>query len=459
MKKCDVLYIHSTKNQNNDNFSKFAIMPVGIIGILNNLTSKGIEVLGYNYAIEKHLDPDFSISSLLSKIDYKILMTDLHWYEHSYGAINITEISKKIKPNTPTIIGGYTATVFSEEIMEKYLSVDYIITGDSDLPAEMLVNCLLGKAETELDDIPNILYRSNQTVVTSQKKWVQTSLDGIDFISTDFFEHKEYIPFLSIKGVTRTKSERWMCIARGCKYNCAYCCGANKNMDRLFNRCNILLRSPEKVAEDFFRLDSEGIDYIAPSHDFQMFGKNYYQTLFSEIQKKGCKPGLYLECFQLPTKDFIDELANTFDLSKTTIVLSPISGNEEIRRQNGKLFNNDSLYETISIILSKKLTLQIYYTQNPYGETKEQYEDTVFQMTYLRNMFNLRKKNIFYQRIVLDPLAGMRDFENINTQYNTFTDYYNYCLSTEDKSITSGFNDNCEVSAQEKNTMYSLLFE
>lgn len=459
MKKCDVLYIHSTKNPLGANKFKYAVMPMGIIGILNNLRSQGIEVLGINYAIEKTLDPDFDLKTALADIDYKILLTDLHWYEHSFGALYVVENSKKVHPQVPTVIGGYSATIFANEIMENFGLVDYIVTGDSDLPMDLLVNGLLGKNDISLSQIPNILYRCNSKVMTSEKTWVQTDLDGINFVDIDFFEHSDKVPFVTTGGLTGKSGERWICIARGCTYNCAYCCGARENMETLFRRCNVITRSPEKVADDFLKLEKAGICRVSPSHDFQMFGQKYYKEVFAAIRKRSIKPGLYLECFQLPTKDFIDEIINTFDKRRTVLAISPISGNEELRRQNGKIFNNEDFYETIKYILDNKIPLQLYYTLNIVGETYKQFEDTYTQMFLLRHMFNFQRKNVFYQRVVIDPLAPMRKFEEIKTEYNTFMDYYNYCQSEAPAHTITGFEDGSEVSAEEKIEKYQVLFK
>ncbi|MBR5321916.1 MAG: hypothetical protein IKU48_00010 [Clostridia bacterium] len=457
MKKCDVLYIHSTRNPIGKDDMKFAIMPMGIIGILNNFKLKNIEVIGINYAIEKTVDSSFEILDLLNNIEYKILMTDLHWYEHSFGAMYVAEQSKKAKPDIPVIIGGYTSTIFAQEIMQNFDCVDFIVTGDSDLPTEILVERLLGRTNTELKKIPNIWYREDG-IKCSEETWVQTDLDSIDFINTDFFEHEEYVPYLSTSGTKRVKSGRWICIARGCLYNCAYCCGANDNMEALFRRCNVLTRSPEKVANDFFELESNGIWHVSPSHDFQMFGKKYYKPLFEEIRKKNIKPGLYLECFQLPSKDFIDEIEKTFDRKRTILVISPISGNEKLRHENGKTFSNEAFYKSVDYIIAKGIAIQIYYTINPVGETKEQYEDTCFQMTYLRQFYGLTNKNIFYQRVVLDPLAGMRKWNDIGAKYNTFMDYYSYCKDTTVNCAPTGYNDIGEVPNVTKRKMYNDLF-
>ena len=455
---CDVLYIHATKHPTGEDKLKYAIMPMGIIGILNDLRSRGVQVLGMNYAIEKALDPDFDLDQFLADTKYKVLLTDLHWYEHSLGAMYTVERSKAVHPQIPTVIGGYTTTIFAEEILENFPRVDYAVTGDSDLPMARLVDRLLGRSDQSPMDIPNLVFRSGGAVVRSATTWAQTDLDGIDFLPVDYFLHDEYIPVLSTKGITGRSQERWLCIARGCKFDCAYCCGGNHNMQALFRRCNVLTRSPEKVAEDFYRLTQMGIRRVSPSHDFQMFGKRYYQDIFARIRETSVKPGLYLECFQLPTKAYIDDMVQTFGAENMVLVISPISGNEQLRRENGKLFSNEDFYEIVSYILEKKIPLQLYYTLNLVGETRDQFYDTYFQLSYLRNVLGLDGRNVFYQRVVIDPLAGMRQFPEIDVQLNTFMDYYRYCHIPTGDFTNTGYTDNGQVPAEEKMQMYRELY-
>jgi hypothetical protein len=230
-------------------------------------------------------------------------------------------------------------------------------------------------------------------------------------------------------------------------------------MQMLFNRCNALIRSPKKVAEDFRKLAAAGIKQISPSHDFQMFGKKYYEEVFEEIRKTGVKPGMYLECFQLPTKEYIDDMLRTFNSAELILVLSPISGNEEQRRKNGKLFSNEAMMDVLRYILSKKIKVQLYYTLNIYKETEKQFMDTFVQMKYLRLMFGLTRRHVLYQRVIVDPLAGMRDFEGIQVEYNSFMDYYNYCqLPPDDKYEATGFDDCGEVPYEKKLEMYDSIF-
>lgn len=457
-RKCDILYIHSSQNPEGEDDTRFAYIPMGLIGILNNLREKGYSVIGINYSIERTLNPNYNVGDSLKDIEYRVLLTDLHWYMHAFGSMYVARKSKALKPDIPVVIGGYSSTIFCDEIIENFDCVDYIVTGDSDLPMAMLADCLL-KNSTSIENIPNLVYRRGNQIVHSKDTWVQTSLDDIDFVTADYFDHADKLCHATSGGITRVNSERWICIARGCKFNCGYCCGANANMQALFNRCNILLRSPEKVADDFYQLEKMGIYHVSVSHDFQMFGKEYYHSVFAHIRERNIKPGLYLECFQLPTKEYLDDIFQTFDHSRILLAISPISGDEKLRKENGKLFSNDDFYEIVDYILSHKIHLQLYYTLNPVAETEEQFLSSYMQMKYLHLCYGMTQRHILYQRVVIDPLAGMRKFKGIKVEYNTFMDYYNHCqLPTRNYEIT-GFEDGGEVPATTKMEMYESIFK
>ena len=453
----DILYIHSSKNPETGDNTRFGIVPMGIIAMLNTLRGKGYRVLGVNMAVEASLDPGFRLPELLKDIRYKVLLTDLHWYEHAYGAMYVAQQSKLVYPQVPVVIGGYTTTIYAEEILQNFSAVDYAVTGDSDLPLEQLMALLLGGSHIALAEIPNLVYREGMKIAVSESTWVQTKLDHLDYVSTDFFRHEDMLPRLSVSNISETRApSQWLCVARGCFYNCAYCCGARDNMQALFRRDRVLTRSAEKVADDFIAIHRKGCR-VSPSHDLQMFGKPFYKAVFARIRESGEKPAMYLEQFQLPTKDFVDEVARTFVPGETVLEISPISGNEQLRKENGKLFSNDQLYEIVKYIRSKGIQVQLYYTVNVVGETQAQFRDTLFQMKYLYMLLGV--KDIFYQRVVIDPLAGMRSWEGVNAEYNTFMDYYRYCqIPHSDKLTATGFSDQGALSLEAKTQAYYGLF-
>lgn len=459
--KYDVIYIHPTKNpkSGSDGNTLYGIMPMGIIALLNEIKDQGFNVLGINIAIEKFLNQNFSIENFLKRIEYKVLLCDLHWYEHSYGSIYTASMSKKLYPHIPVILGGYTSTIYAKEIMNNFSDIDYIVTGDSDYTLPRLVKYLINDNTIDkIIQLPNLYYRENKKIKKSSEVWTQNSLDNLNFINTDFFLHSEYIPFITTTGVVKVTPSFWLCIARGCKFNCSYCCGANKNMKKLFNgRCNVILRSPKKIAQDIKYLTEKGIRHICISHDFEMFGKKFYQEVFKEIRELSILPGLYLECFQLPSKEFLKDILKTFDKKHTLIVISPISGNEKLRKENGKIFKNNDYLDILNFIKENNIKLNLYYTINLFKETEEQFNETISQITYINKELGLSKRSIYYQPVIVDPLAGMRELEGIKVTYNSFLDYFQYCQLPQDDFNNLGFNDCSTLSLFKKRKIYKEI--
>ena len=154
----------------------------------------------------------------------------------------------------------------------------------------------------------------------------------------------------------------------------------------------------------------------------------------------------------------MDDLLQTFDQDRLVLAFSPTTGNEQLRRKNGKLFSNAALLEMIQYLQAKKVLFQLYYTMNPVGETAAQFNDTYIQMKYLHMVYGLSKNQIFYQRVVLDPLAGMRKHKAIKVEYNTFMDYYEHCKIPNTEYEVVGFDDGAEVSSQKKKELYDAIF-
>ena len=66
--------------------------------------------------------------------DVRLVMIDLHWYEHAYGAMDVMRACKHVWPDVPVLLGGLTVSRFAEEIMARFDAVDYVIRGDPEVP-------------------------------------------------------------------------------------------------------------------------------------------------------------------------------------------------------------------------------------------------------------------------------------------------------------------------------------
>src|SRR5512141_2489354 len=88
-----VLYIHPAKQgpdflPETDTGRPYGLIPLGLPAVVNVLRANGIRVEGVVHPLEKQLDPSFELKTWLrERSGAKVILIDLHWYEHCYGAI------------------------------------------------------------------------------------------------------------------------------------------------------------------------------------------------------------------------------------------------------------------------------------------------------------------------------------------------------------------------------------
>nr|WP_314464355.1 radical SAM protein [uncultured Clostridium sp.] len=437
LEKADILYIHSTKKLDD---LQYSIMPVGAIALLNILKDHGFTIKAVNMGIEKSLDRNYEPAEELKQTDYKILFMDLHWYEHSYGVMQLAKLSKQIHQNVPVILGGFTSTIYGREIIRDFSCVDYILKGDSEEPIKLLADYLIREGRSP-SSIPNIVYRENEKIVDKEITYQCNHVDDLNYVDYEFIKNADLHGYTTINGVRKIINQYWLFIARGCSYNCSYCGGSGLNTEALFGRKCMMVRSPGKIAEDIEKLHNKGIQLICPTHDFQMFGKKFYKKLFLLLRERNVKAGLYLECFQLPEIDFLAELIDTFDRNRLRIAITLLSGDEEVRRANGKNFNNEDFFKSLNYAYENGIKTELFYSTNLPGEKAETFEKTISQMDKIAENYYFKDVIVRCEKVVLDPLAPMRNKEyDLKIEMNTFLDYYEYCKLDGDSSFT-GYSD------------------
>lgn len=454
MKNIDVLYIHPSRSLDN---TLYAFMPIGIPGLLNLLKDEGYSIYGINYSIEKSLDNTYSLKEELENINYKVLLIDLHWYEHSYGAMEVAKMSKLIYPDIPVIIGGLTSTIFDKEILENFDCIDYILKGDSEKPLLDLVGFLL-KGKGNVKDIENISYVDNSSIISKELTYCLKDLDSINYVDHSFLKNEKMYMYTNTIGVNLKRDKNaWVYIGRGCKHNCLYCDSARENMVTLWGRNKMIYRSPERVAKDIIEFANNGVEVVRFSHDLEMFGKEYYETVFKILRDNNVKIGFNYDCFQLPSKHFIEQLIKTFNEEKIILDITLLSGNEEIRYKMGKLFTNERLFETLDYLNGLKCITRVYYSINVLDEDLHTLEETMSQIYYLANKYMNDKFYICYQTVVMDPLALMRGLKDsdIYVELNNFMDYYKYCQN--DNYNYTGYKDNMSELFQYKIDRYEEI--
>ena len=454
----DILYIHPAKQEVEARYDKYRagspypFIPVGVIGLVNLLREQGWAVEGLNLPVELNLQPTFDLKMWLAlRSPAKLVMIDLHWYEHSFGAMETAKAVKMVWPQTPVVIGGLTATHFAFEIIKDFPDVDYIICGDAERPLQRLVEHVCGDDPTSSADIPNLVYRDQDeprlNIVTYTA--TTTDLDPIDYVTTDWLHHWESYAALQYSGAglivlqEPTRKGHWLTIGRGCTFNCAYCGGGKKSHADLAGRDGYVTRSPERVVDDVARLQARGIQQVALSLDLATFGPGWWQSFFKLMRERQLKIGLYNEFFQLPSKKFLEAFADAADLTHTEVAISPLSGDVKVRRRNGKFYTNERFLDMLRTLRRFEIPIFIYFSLNLPGETPKTFKSTLRMAAQISQTYPPELLRMLNPCHTLDPVSPMQHKPNafdLEVHYKTFQDYYTYCKGTgwEPRYVTRG---------------------
>ena len=417
-------------------------MPVGVAALANVLRREGIHVRGVNYSLEKRLNPAFDLGKWLRQQgDPRAVMIDLHWYEHSFGALDTASACKRVIPSAAVILGGFTASAFSREILEQFAEVDYVIRGDAEKPLAMLMQ-QLRRSQPDLSGIPNLSYRDGDRVVENELRYCAgtADLDRLNFADIEFLEHHEqyYQHEYVVPDLERARHAdpatlrgRWLCTARGCHYECSYCGGCKSAQFRLAGRQGLVPRSPRRVAGDLERLRRKRVVQASLSYDIAELGEEYWRELFARMRR--IEIGLYNELFQLPPPSFIVEFARSVNLEHSCLALSPLSGSERVRRLNGKRFSNDELFATLDLLKKHNVPIFVYFSLNLPGEDEATLQETIELAERIYDMYPSSLLKILNSCHTLDPLSPMGVHPAkfaIEVNFSSFMDYYRYCRDT-----------------------------
>jgi len=436
----DILYVHPAKQEVGTRYDKYIpsppylVMPVGVIGLVNLLRGQGLRVKGLNLPLELILESTFDLRAWLKEQEpQSLVMIDLHWYEHAFGALDVARLCKEVYPEVPVLLGGITASIFAREILERFPQVDFIVRGDAEEP---LLQMVAGESPAS---IPNLAYRDGDTIAQNDLVYCATSkeLDRLDFVDTDFLEHRDSYASMQYSGagIIRDASRRghWLSIGRGCAFDCSFCGGGKAAQNRFAGRKGLTLRSVERVIEDIERLQTRSIHQVSFSLDPAIIGPQYWRALFQGLQRREVRIGLYNEFFQLPTDEFLRLFTETADLNHSEVAITLLSGDEKVRRLNGKFFSNRRLFQVLSWFRRYRIPIFVYFSTNLPGETERTFQRTIRLARQIARYYPgelLRMHNMCHTLDPLSPMSLVPDGYGIRVEMHSFMDYYHYCQRT-----------------------------
>jgi B12-binding domain/radical SAM domain protein len=401
--------------------TQFIAPSIGVLSIAEYLDRHGYGVRVDNIGERMITDPDFDVEKYIGDIKSKVFAVELHWCVHSQGAIEIARLCKKLHPDSLVLLGGLTATVFHEEIVQKYEFVDAVIRGEAEKPFQLLMKAL--QEERDLSDVPSLTFRNGDgDIVSVPLMEPDADLDEFEFTRLDLLEPKRSV-------FTPGLLPSWTIpIARGCTHNCVTCGGSAYSYRTHFGRKKPAFRSPEKIAEDLHKLGAQGVQLVFLCQDPRIGGKEYSSKLLKTLQKEKFNlRQLTLELFTPADEEFMQELSKI--KVPIGLTISPESGVDTVRGAHGRKYTNEGLLSTIKLCQKYGIRLGTFSMLALAKDTPETIEKTWKsweEIVRLNMTFNAPVDYAFGPMILLDPGSLAFDLPNsygYNLLFKDFADY------------------------------------
>ena len=391
----------------------FEMYPFGFLTIAAHLHSLGYKVRIINLASMMLNDPGLDVPTLLRKLDSRVYGIDLHWLPHAQGSLEIAKLLKGLHPDSKLLFGGYSSTYYHQELI-RYPQVDLVMRGDStEIPMGRLFEAL--SEAKPLGDVPNLTWKSEGKVTENLMSFVPEDLDFINidygWIIRSVIRHRDLEGHKPFKDWDRYPLTVAFTV-RGCHQQCQVCGGSYSAMNHFLGRKRAAFRTPEKVAQDIYDIQS----YLrAPTFvvgDLRAGGKDYADRFFGEAKRLGIDNPIILELFTPANSKFYEAASSAF--ASYSIEFSPDSHDEEVRFALGRRFRTASMEKTVQHALDHHCQrFDVFFMIGLPQQTKQ---SALESAAYSKHLYSLvdNDKRLF---VFTSPLAPFLDpgsyaFEN-----------------------------------------------
>ena len=356
-------------------------MPMGLFALASALQENGFDA----EIIHSDCEGGKPIDQILAFPELDAVGFDCHWVNQSLAVLEAARVIKAIKPEVFVFLGGFTASLFAEEILLAHPQIDAIIRGDAELPIVTLCRALSADSphdisgippagKKSLSAVPNLVWRrDNDGIEINDFSYVATAeeMEKLDFAAIDLLRHRDYYRKRSIYWTRFAPSNFaplnlsplfFLEVGRGCMNTCLFC-GGNGEAQRLINnRKGVVLRSAASTIATIKKAMLFGFRTFFT--DFECQGSDeWYRTLFQQLRREQLDIRYVYSSWRLISNDIVDALSETFE--RAFIQLSPETADVDLRRQNkgaAAFYTNDELKACLDYIGAKgNLRAQLYF--------------------------------------------------------------------------------------------------
>ena len=360
----------------------------------NKIPSKILNIVPTNWSInpDRVNHSDASISVYLEKLDKYIhsfnptyIAILFHWKEAISDFVYVGEYIKNKYPNIKILSGGFTASYFGVSLLKKYNFLDYVISGDPEIPILFLLK------NEDITQVPNLIYRDNKEIRVGFMKYRADPelLSTLSYTNLEYlFDYEDYVKF----------TDKFLgfpiYVGRGCVHNCLYCGASRDAMLRhsvgiTEKKYGMVVRSVDSIIKDL-KVIKKYTNRIFISYESDM---KLMKELLKRISKdKDLKNYFYITygAWKVLDKEIVYLLRDAFrfDSDKSIIEISPEVFDEKDRKlikSGGVYYSNNQYFEAldnIKKILGSKVKVVLFYsryhkTHNSFDKLIEEYKNLI----------------------------------------------------------------------------------
>jgi radical SAM superfamily enzyme YgiQ (UPF0313 family) len=162
-------------------------------------------------------------------------------------------------------------------------------------------------------------------------------------------------------------------------------------------------RSPQRMVEDFQKLDEQGVNYIFMFQDCRLGSKTYYEELLRALHKEKWSKieHVSLELFSPVDDEFLRYLASNKPADTIALTFSPESGSDKVRMAYGSNFTNDSILATNDKCAANSIPIDFHFMIALGEESPE----TLKEMWDLWGRIMSRKTPKFFTSVDFGPMV------------------------------------------------------
>jgi len=358
-------------------------MPLGLLSLANSLNGVSeVEILdGTQMNLEEILG---RTEGDLVGITYTTL-----------SVANVRPIAQQAKSNGGfVIVGGQAATV-DPGLLLQMPEIDAVVVYDGEPTLRTLVQNRL----SNLDAVPNLVYRANGSLKKTTPKRIQLdqyyktldrNIGGLnieDYIRS--FPESNTLINIEAKRPTNIFSQR------GCWRTCSFCARQDKGYRT---------RDPKNVVKEIRELrERHGVDYVVDCSD--TWAKKQWVDAFRKAYDSSLDTRMMV--FANVT-DIDEEIARKMaEVNVDNVLYGVESGSERILRTNGKLFTREDVLRAAGLATQRGIKVSASFVLGLLGEDERSLEETYSLIEELGEIKGVRA----YANVLI-PLPGSPLWKN-----------------------------------------------